>query len=35
VTLGVDSPAVRRGLAISLAAAAIVLLMVLLPRQLS
>lgn len=35
VTLSVDSPAVRRGLAISLAAAAIVLLMVLLPRQLS
>jgi hypothetical protein len=35
VTLRVDSPAVRRGLVISLAAAAIVLLMVLLPRQLS
>jgi hypothetical protein len=35
VTFSVDSPAVRRGLAISLAAAAIVLLMVLLPRQLS
>jgi len=35
VALRVDSPAVRRGLALSVTAAAVVLLMVFLPRQLS
>ena len=35
VALRVDSPAVRRGLVVSLAAAAVALLMLLLPRQLS